>query len=166
MPQPSAPSMTSMLDWKGAFENQCHFLGVQSFIDNNVRKSLIPTLISFFQRRKLTVKWKNEKSASLEVKGGGPQGGNLGILEYISQTKGNFDFLADEEAYKFVDDASFLEVINLLSVGLASLNAKNHVASDLPPEMAFLPPKNAETQHILDKMSKWRKDKKMVVSAE
>ena len=74
--------------------------------------------------------------------------------------------MADEEAYKFVDDASFLEVINLLSVGLASLNAKNHVASDVPPEMAFLPPKNAETQQILDKMSKWTKDQKMVLSGE
>ena len=76
-------------------------------IDNKVRRSLIPTLISFFQGRKLTVKWKKSKSAPLEVRGGGPQGGNLGILEYISQTRGNFDFLGDEEAYKFVDDASF-----------------------------------------------------------
>ena len=48
----------SMLDWQGAFENQSHILGVKSFIENNVRPALIPTLISFFQERKLTVKWK------------------------------------------------------------------------------------------------------------
>ena len=57
----------TMLDYSQAFERQSHILGVQSFIDNNVRISLIPTLISFFQKRKLAVKWKNLISSSKEV---------------------------------------------------------------------------------------------------
>ena len=64
----------TLLDYSKAFENQSHTLGVQSFIDNNVRLSLIPTLISFFQNRKLTVKWKKMLSKLVEVSGGGPQG--------------------------------------------------------------------------------------------
>ena len=47
----------TMLDWSKAFENQSHFLGIKSFIDNGVRLSLIPTLLDLFQGRKITVKW-------------------------------------------------------------------------------------------------------------
>ena len=106
----------TMLDYSQAFEIQSHNLGIQSFIANNVRMSLIPTLISFFQGRKLTVKWNNIFSKLVEVSGGGPQGGTAGILEHISLTKGNLDFLADDEGFKFVDDTSMLELLNLLSI--------------------------------------------------
>ena len=130
----------SMLDWSKAFENQDHTLGIKSLIENKVRLSLIPTLIDLFKGRKITVKWSNLYSEPIKVTGGGPQGGNSGILEYISLTRGNLDFLANEEAFKFVDDASFLQILNLLSVGLSSINAKMKVPSDLPPNIAFLPP--------------------------
>ena len=40
----------TMLDMAQAFERQSHSLGVQSFIDQGVRPSLIPVLISFFPR--------------------------------------------------------------------------------------------------------------------
>ena len=49
----------TMLDWSKAFENQSHFLGIKSFIENNVRMSLILTLISLFTGRKIKVKWAN-----------------------------------------------------------------------------------------------------------
>ena len=145
----------TMLDYSQAFERQSHILGVQSFIDNNVRISLIPTLISFFQNRKLAVKWKKFISSSKKVSGGGPQGGTAGILEHISLTKGNLDFLQDEEGYKFVDDTSLLEVLNLLSIGLSSFNAKLEVPSDIPPEMKYIPPENTKTQDYIEKICEW-----------
>ena len=43
----------SMIDWSKAFDHQSHILGVQLFIDNGVRPSLIPILLSYFQERKL-----------------------------------------------------------------------------------------------------------------
>ena len=89
------------------------------------------------------------------------KGGNSGILEYISQTKGNLDFLPDDEGYKFVDDTSFLEVLNLLMAGLATLNPKNQVPSDVPPNMAFLPSENFKTQNYLDKMAEWTEENQM-----
>ena len=98
----------SMLDWEGAFENQSHVLGVQSFINNYIRPSLVPTLISFFQNRKLTVKLQSIWSQLIEVKGGGPQGGSAGILEYISLTKRNLNTVPEDQGFKFVDDASIL----------------------------------------------------------
>ena len=46
----------TMVDFQRAFENQSHILGIQSFIKNGVRKSLIPLLINFFIKRKIRVK--------------------------------------------------------------------------------------------------------------
>ena len=37
------------IDWKQAYSRQCHTLGVRSFINNGVRPSLIPLLISYFE---------------------------------------------------------------------------------------------------------------------
>ena len=153
-----------MLDWSKTFENQDHTLGIKSLIENKVRLSLIPTLIDLFKGRKITVKWSNLYSEPRKVTGGGPQGGNSGILEYISLTRGNLEFLANEEAFKFVDDASFLEILNLLSVGLSSINAKMQVPSDLPPNMAFLPPQNFDTQNYLNTISEWTDQNKMVLN--
>ena len=64
-----------MIDWSQAFDRQSHKLGIQSFIDNGVRPSLIPILINFFQDREMKVKWKGLLSKSQALPGGGPQGG-------------------------------------------------------------------------------------------
>ena len=37
--------ITQMIDWEAAFDRQCHKLGILSFINNGVRKPLIPILI-------------------------------------------------------------------------------------------------------------------------
>ena len=76
----------NMIDWSQAFERQSHILGIRSYINNGVRDSLIPLLISFFQERFIIVKWNGVLSSSHTVNGGGPQGGTAGIIEYISQT--------------------------------------------------------------------------------
>ena len=92
---------------------------------------------------------------AIEVSGGGPQGGTAGILEHISITKGNLDFLANDDAYKFVDDSSFLEVLNLLSIGMSSFNSRFQVPSDIPPEIGFRPPQNILTQNHLNTINQW-----------
>jgi hypothetical protein len=116
--------------WAQAFDRQCSKQGIQSFIKNRVRKSIIPVLISYFQDRKMKVKWKNQLSSSRDLPGGGPQGSSIGLIEYDSQSNDNTDFLSPEDKYKFVDDLSTLELIILIMVGLSSYNFKNHVASD------------------------------------
>ena len=88
------------------------------------------------------MKWNGVLSSSHTVNGGGPQGGTAGIIEYISQTNQNFDFLDHKDVFKFVDDASFLELVNLLTVGLASFNSRNQVPSDQVVDKSFIPPEN------------------------
>ena len=59
----------------------------------------------------MQVKWRGLLSKVRALPGGGPQGGTLGIEEYLSQTNGNTDFLEDDEKYKFIDDLSILELL-------------------------------------------------------
>ena len=76
--------IASYIDWENAFPKQCPKLGIESFISNGVRPSLIPLLINYFQDRKMSVKWKGTISSLRQINGGGPQGATLGILEYLS----------------------------------------------------------------------------------
>ena len=139
----------SMIDWSQAFDRQSHSLGIKSFIQNGVRPSLIPVLMDFFQNRRMVVKWKGVKSSSRPLNGGGPQGGLLGIIEYTSQSNDNTDFVPNNRKFKFIDDLSMLELICLLSQGLASFNHKSSMPSDIGTSSAYLPPENTNTQDFL-----------------
>ena len=103
-----------------AFDRQCPRLGIQLFLKNGERKSIIQVLISYFQNRRMKVKRHNKLSSLRDLSGGGPQGLNLGLHEYDSKSNDNTDFLLPEDKYKFVDDLSMLEIINLIDVVLAS----------------------------------------------
>ena len=85
----------------------------------------------------------------------------MGIWEYISQTTGNVDFLAPDKKYKFIDDLSILEIINLVNVGVASYNFKNHVASDIAIDQYFVNPNELQSQNYIDKISNWTSINKM-----
>ena len=47
-----------MVEWSQAFDRHTYTLGIKSFIENGVRPSLISILMTFFQNREITVKWK------------------------------------------------------------------------------------------------------------
>ena len=54
--------IVQLVDWESAFDKQCDILGVQSFLENGVRKSMIPLLINYFQNQQMAVKWKGKIS--------------------------------------------------------------------------------------------------------
>ena len=155
-----------LVDWSQAFDRQCHTQGIQSFLDNGVRRSLIPTLINYFQKRRMKVKWNGTKSESKPVNGGGAQGGLLGIIEYLSQSNDCADFLSQEDRYKFIDDLSILELINLVSIGISTYNCKHQVPSDIQTSNIYIPPNNIQTQSSLDKICDWTNRKKMLINAD
>ena len=155
-----------MVDWAQAFDRQSHKLGVQSFIDNGVRPALIPVLVNFFQDRKMRVKWKGHISTFRNLNGGGPQGGTLGIEEYLSQSNDNCDFLPDDEKFKYIDDLSMLEIINLISIGIASYNFKAHVASDIGVKNSYLPAENIQSQQFINSIEQWTDRKEMKLNSE
>ena len=94
----------AMIDWKEAFPRQCPKLGVRAFKKMGVRSALLPLLVNFFQNRSMQVKWHGILSEIRRLKGSGPQGSTLGLLEYLMQSNDNCDGLTAEEKFKFIDD--------------------------------------------------------------
>ena len=154
----------SMIDWKQAFDRQCPTLGVQAFVENGVRNDLVPLLTSYFQDRRMIVKWHGVESSLKILKGGGPQGGLWGILEYLAQSNNNTNSVKPDRKFKFIDDLSILEVINLLSIGIASYNFKSHVPSNIPANGYVIPKENLKTQAHLNLINEWTKANKMLLN--
>ena len=145
-----------MIDYAQAYEMQSHTLGVRSFISNGVRNSLVPVLVNFFSDRKIIVKWNGEHSFPRSVAAGSLQGINAGgILEFLSHTAHNLSFLDNDSAWKFIDDESYVEIVNLFQSGLASFNCKKQVPSDMSVNDMFLSSDNFHSQSYLDRINNW-----------
>ena len=158
--------IAKLVDWSKAFDMQDPALGVKSFIKNGVRPCLIPVLINYFQDRKMVVKWKGVFSSTRDLPGGGPQGATMGLIEYMSNSNNNTDYISSEMKFKFVDDLSALELLNLILIGLSSYNFKNHVASDIGVDQLFLPSENIQSQNTLDQIQEWTDDNKMKLNSK
>ena len=156
--------IANLIDWNNAFPRQCPKLGVESFMKNGVRPALIPVLINYFQDREMSVKWHGCYSLPRKIFGGGPQGATLGILEYLSQSNNSADVVSQDDRFKFVDDLTILEIVDLLTVGITSYNLKLHVPSDIPVHNQYIPANNLESQNWLDVINQWTLDQKMVIN--
>ena len=138
--------IASMIDWNNAFPRHCPKLGIESFIENGVRPVLIPVLINYFQDREMSVQWHGCRSVPRKVNGGGPQGATIGLLEYLSQSNDNSDCVSESERFKFLDDLSILEIVNLLTIGITSYNLKYQIPSDVPQHNQYIPSENLVSQ--------------------
>ena len=148
------------VDWRQAFSRQDHTLGINSFKKNGVRPSLLPLLISYFQQRKMRVKWKNTFSEVRQLPGSGAMGASLGIWEYLSQTNNNSDNIPVNYRFKFVDDLTILEIINLINIGIESYDVQNHIPSDIPVDNKFIDSSKLKSQQYLNELHKWSENKK------
>ena len=155
-----------LVDWSKAFDRQDSRLGIESFIRNGVRPTLIPLLISYFQERKMQVKWHGLTSTIRDLPGGGPQGCTFGLLEYKSNTNNSADHVPVNMRFKFVDDLSMLEKLNLILCGLSSYNFHNHVASDIGIHQKYLPTENFQSQSYLAKIENWTTENKMKLNVK
>ena len=144
--------MLWLYDWKEAFPRQCHKLGVEAVIECGVRPALIPMLISYLQDRKMVVKWHGETSSVINLNGGDPQGATFGIWEYLAQSNSSADCVDSEYRFKFVDDLTVLEKINLLVVGLSSYYAKSSVPNDIASHNQIIPANLLKSQDYLDEI--------------
>ena len=74
------------------------------------------------------------------------------------------DCVPEDDRFKFVDDLTILEIINLLNVGLSAYNFRNHVASDIPADGLYIDKNSFKTQNYIEKINDWSEDHKMVIS--
>jgi hypothetical protein len=152
------------IDWQEAYSRQSHILGVKSFIANGVRPSLIPLLVSYFQSREMKVKWHNKLSKPRHMPGSGAMGSNLGNWEFDSQTNHNADCVPEDDRFKFVDDLTCLEVVNLINIGLASHNFKQQVPNDIHTHGQIIPNSHLKSQSYLAQINQWTKNQEMIIS--
>ena len=101
----------------------------------------------------MSVKWRGCRSASKKVKGGGPQGATIGLVEYLSQSNNCADIVSEDERFRFLDDLSILEIINLLTIGLTSFNIKQQIPNDINTHNQYIPAENLKSQEWLDWIS-------------
>ena len=156
--------LATFIDWSKAYSRQCHTLGVQSFIKNGVRPSLIPLLTNYFQKRTITVKFHGKLSNQRDQPRSGAQGASLGNWEFLSQTNNSADCVPTENRYKYLDDLSILEIINLLSIGLSSHNFNYEVASDIPIHGQIIVNDNLKSQQYLNLINDWTVNQKMLIN--
>ena len=114
----------------------------------------------------MSVKWHGVTSKSRDLPGGVPQGSTFGVIEFDVSSDSNADHVENDMKFKFVDDLSTLEKLNLMAIGLSSYNFKFHVASDIGIEQAFLPPENFQGQTSLNAVEKWTKENKTELNIE
>ena len=69
--------------------------------------------------------------------------------------------MKESERFKFVDDLSFLEMIHLLSAGLASYNLRQHVPSNIETHNQILDSNKLKSKQHLELINDWTKKKKM-----
>ena len=80
----------------------------------------------------------------------------MGILEYLSQTCHNLDFIKEDDLkYKYIDDATICEYIALKEVGLSSYNVRHHVPSDVPVDGVWIPADNLQSQCFMNTINDW-----------
>ena len=114
----------------------------------------------------MTVKWHGVKSGLRDLPGGSPQGASLGLWSFLSQTNDNPEDASGDEIYKFVDDKSIIEIINLFSIGLASHNMKATVPSNIPSSNVFIPREHLRTQSDMKKVESWTQRKQMKLNVK
>ena len=112
----------------------------------------------------MTVNWHGCRSSPRTVAGGGPHGATLGLLEYLSQSNNSADCVSESDRFKFIDDLSVLEIVNLLTVGITSFNLKQQVPSDIPLHNQYIPPEHLESQKWLNEINDWTLNQKMMIN--
>ena len=79
----------------------------------------------------------------------------------MSQSNNNSDCVPLDERFKYFDDLTVLEFVNLLNIGLSSQNVRLSVPSNLPLHNQFVNRNDLNTKGYLDKISKWTDDNLM-----
>ena len=98
--------------------------------------------------------------------GSGAMGSALGNWEFDSQTNHKADCVPEENRFKFLDDLSILEIVNLLNIGLSSLNVRSQVPNDLPCYGQVVDNNNLLSQKYLDEINVWTENQQMEISAK
>ena len=112
----------------------------------------------------MKVKWHDKLSTSRKIPGSGAMGSCIGNWEFDSHTNHNADCIPEEDRFKFVDDLSFLEIVNLVNIGISSHNTRQQVPNDLPTHGQMVDSAKLKSQQYLDNINLWSDNQEMTAS--
>ena len=73
----------------------------------------------------------------------------------MSKSNDNADMVPPEDRFKYFDDLTFLEIINLLNIGIATYNLKQHVPDNLPVHNQIVKSNQLLSQGYVEKINEW-----------
>ena len=91
-------------------------------------------------------------------------GSILGNWEFDSQTNNNADCIPAEDCFKFVDNLTFLEIVNLVNIGISSHNTRQQVPNDVPTHGQIVDGSHLKSQEYLDQINLWSDNQQTIVS--
>ena len=92
---------------------------------------------------------------------GGPQGSTAGIIQFLSTSNNSADNISDDLKYRFIDDLSALELVNLLNIGIQSHNIKQQVPNNVPVHNQIIQSDKLKSQQDIKDIDNWSKDNLM-----
>ena len=98
--------------------------------------------------------------------GSGAMGSSIGNQEFSSQTNHNSDCVPKENRFKFVDDLSVLEIVNLISIGIEPYDIMKQVHNDLPIHGQLLDSQKLKSQEYLNEINRWTIQQEMIISGK
>ena len=69
-----------------------------------------------------------------------------------------------QDRFKFVDDLTILEIINLLNISIQSYYVLSHVPSDISTNNQFIDKSQLKSQKYLEDINEWSEKQKMIIS--
>ena len=117
--------------------------------------------MSFLENRRMVVRWNQALSTEKLMVAGGPQGSTQGILQYLSTSNNCADVIDNELKFRFIDDLSALELVNLLNIGIQSHNIRQNVPNNVPVHNQIITSDKLKTQQDVLDIDRWSKDNLM-----
>ena len=93
-------------------------------------------------------------------------GSSWGIWSYLSQSNDSADMVPVEDRYKFCDDLSVIELINLVNIGIEDYDVRTHVPSNIPVHNQVIRADKLKSQRYIEEISDWTDRNKMVLNVK
>ena len=75
--------LIALIDYSKAYNRQCHNRLLTCYSDLGTPEYLLKILKSYLTKRKMIVRHQGQMSGVYDLPGGGPQGTNIGILNFL-----------------------------------------------------------------------------------
>ena len=72
--------------------------------------------------------------------------------------------IQENRKWKWVDDLTILEIIDLINIGMSSFNVRNQVPNDIHIDKNYIINQNLETQTNINHISEWTERQKMLLN--